>query len=301
MDFTLKIYKNLLKSLQNAGFSFETFEEYLEETKRTDLQKIVVLRHDVDALPENSLEFAKIQSGLGIFGTYYFRAVPQSWNENIIREIAALGHEVGYHYENMDAVSSKFTPWNSERIFNGVRGQRSEFQVQSSKFKVSEKLLDLAYEDFKMNMEKLRKLVPVNTICMHGSPRSKYDNKAIWEKYDYKNLGITGEPYFDVDLDKTFYLTDTGRRWDGRKVSVRDKVPQQEEWNQKGLVFHSTTDIINAISTGKTLGGTEMPVHIMFTFHPQRWHSKSLPWLRELFCQNVKNLVKRWGFVKRKN
>jgi hypothetical protein len=255
-----------LKSLQNAGFSFKTFAEYLKETERFNIQKTVVLRHDVDALPENSLEFAKIQSGMGIFGTYYFRAVPQSWNEDIIREIASLGHEVGYHYENMDTVSSKF--------------------------KVSEKLLDLAYENFCANLEKLRKLVPVSTICMHGSPRSKYDNKAIWEKYDYKNLGITGEPYFDVDFDKTFYLTDTGRRWDGWKVSVRDKVPQQVEWNQKGLVFHSTKDIINAITTGKTLSGAEMPVQVMFTFHPQRWHSNPLPWLRELFWQNVKNVVK---------
>jgi uracil-DNA glycosylase len=67
---------------------------------------------------------------------------------------------------------------------------------------------------------------------------------------------------------------------------------------KKGLVFHSTKDIIKAITTGKTLSGAEMPVQVMFTFHPQRWHSKPLPWLRELFWQNVKNVVKGWIFVK---
>jgi hypothetical protein len=35
--------------------------------------------------------------------------------------------------------------------------------------------------------------------------------------------GIIGEPYFDVDFSKMLYLTDTGRRWDGGIVSVRDK------------------------------------------------------------------------------
>ena len=57
----------------------------------------------------------------------------------------------------------------------------------------------------------------------HGSPRSRWDNQKIWQKYDYKKLGIIGEPYFDIDYNQVFYLTDTGRRWDGWKVSVRDK------------------------------------------------------------------------------
>ncbi len=59
---------------------------------------------------------------------------------------------------------------------------------------------------------------------MHGSPVSKWDSRLIWKKYDYKKLGIIGEPYFDVDFSKVLYLTDTGRRWDGEKVSIRDKI-----------------------------------------------------------------------------
>jgi hypothetical protein len=66
---------------------------------------------------------------------------------------------------------------------------------------------------------------------MHGSPRSKYDSKDIWHKFSYCDLGIIGEPYFDTDFSQVFYLTDTGRRWDGYKVSVRDKiVGHQERW-----------------------------------------------------------------------
>jgi len=39
-----------------------------------------------------------------------------------------------------------------------------------------------------------------------------------------EDYGIIAEPYFDMDFKEVLYLTDTGRRWDGDRVSVRDKV-----------------------------------------------------------------------------
>jgi hypothetical protein len=38
----------------------------------------------------------------------------------------------------------------------------------------------------------------------------------------------------------------------------------------------------------------------MFTFHPQRWADKAVPWLKELVVQNLKNVVKG-VLVKMKN
>ncbi|MDB9993757.1 hypothetical protein OAE13_03635 [Flavobacteriaceae bacterium] len=256
MDFTIKIYRELLLSLITANYGFEPFSKFVEGIS----SKRIVLRHDVDLLPNNSLRFAKIQAELGIKGSYYFRAVPESWDENIIKEIAVLGHEVGYHYENMDTCNGD---------------------------------VDKAWDDFRLHLDKLRKLVDVKTICMHGSPRSKFDNKEIWNKYDYRSLQIIGEPYYDVDFDEIFYLTDTGRRWDGWKASVRDKVPQQDQWVKQGLTFHSTQDIIDAVNSGRALSGAKVPSKIMFTMHPQRWTEGGLPWLKELVLQNVKNQVKK--------
>ena len=40
-------------------------------------------------------------------------------------------------------------------------------------------------EDFRFYLDKFRNIYPVKTICMHGSPLSKYDNRLLWEKYDY--------------------------------------------------------------------------------------------------------------------
>ena len=270
MDFTIKTYKNLLSSLQSKAYSFQSFEQFIE---KPDKKKTVVLRHDVDRLPENALKIAKIESRLGIKGSYYFRAVPESWDECVIKEISSLGHEIGYHYENMDPVSLKFK-FESSKLVPGT----NEYN----------QLIDLAYEDFCVNLERLRKLVPVSTICMHGSPRSQFDNKAIWDKYDYREFGLIGEPYFDINFDEVFYLTDTGRRWDGWKTSVRDKVPQQKEWEKQGLIFHSTDDIINALKNNS------FPDTAMLTFHPQRWNNNLLSWSNEYVSQNLKNSVKRF-------
>ena len=235
MDFTLKKYRELLIALKGYGD--------------------VLLRHDVDLKPQNSLQTARIEHELGWKATYYFRAVPESWDEDIIRKIASLGHEIGYHYESLTTCDGN---------------------------------VDAAYSDFCMNLEKLRSIVPVKSICMHGSPRSKWDSKDIWKKYDYHDSGIDFEPYFDVDFSSTFYLTDTGRRWDGYNVSVRDKIPvYQDEWVSKGLVYHSTDDIIKAIHQGS------MPRKIMVTTHPQRWTDNKVSWLQELVMQTAKNFVKR--------
>ena len=66
-----------------------------------NFEKVLILRHDVDKRPQNSLRTAQLQHKLGVKGTYYFRAVPESFDVDVIKRIAALGHEIGYHYEDL--------------------------------------------------------------------------------------------------------------------------------------------------------------------------------------------------------
>ena len=68
---------------------------------------------------------------------YSFRIVKKSWDEGIIKEIASLDHEIGYHYEEMTTHSGNH---------------------------------QVAFDAFKQNLNQLRKLAKVSTICMHGSP-----------------------------------------------------------------------------------------------------------------------------------
>jgi len=262
MDFTLKTYTQLLKALQSQGFSFQTFEQFIDRPQN----KVVILRHDVDRLPKNSLQIAKIEAELEIKGSYYFRIVKESNQPEIIKQIAELGHEIGYHYEDLTT----------------AKGDANK-----------------AFELFQKHLLYFKQFYPVRTICMHGSPMSKYDSRDIWKKYDYKTLGIIGEPYFDIDFSKVLYLTDTGRRWDGDKVSVRDKPMEKgegrkgERRREEGLKMRCTIDIISFLSSTSIL-----PSQIMFTLHPQRWTNNALLWTKELVMQNAKNIIKRYFFVK---
>lgn len=252
LDFTRGKYRQLLINLQTEGYCFVTFAEYCKGKK---LGHFVILRHDVDLQPYHSLATAKIEHELGIRAVYYFRAVPESWDAAVIKDIAGMGHEVGYHYESLTTCNGN---------------------------------VEAAYKDFNKNLQELKKLAIVETICMHGSPRSPFDSKDIWKQFDYKALGIIGEPYLDTDFSQMLYLTDTGRRWDGYKVSVRDKIENyQEKWDAKGWSFHTTDDIIQALTH------KQLPDQLMITTHPQRWNESFISWCSELLMQSMKNCVKR--------
>jgi|SRR5690625_113581 len=60
-------------------------------------------------------------------------------------------------------------------------------------------------------------------------------SRDLWKWYSYRDYGIIAEPYFDLDFSRVLYLTDTGRRWDGDKVSVRDRAHQSVLASAGGL------------------------------------------------------------------
>ena len=253
-DFSLTIYTELLHALKLAGYSFYTFEDWCDGHARG---RFVILRHDVDLKAENSLATARIEAELGIRASYYFRVVPQSNQPEMIRAIANLGHEIGYHYEDLS-------------LFNG--------DVEKS------------IEHFKTQLVYFRQFYPVRTICMHGSPTSKWDNKDLWNSYNYRDYDIVGEPYFDFLNNETVlglhYLTDTARMWDGDNYNVRDKRKNSDK-DTHHTQIHSTTDFINWLGSKPT---TDI---LMITTHPQRWTNNTNQWLTELVMQTLKNAVKR--------
>lgn len=260
-DYTLKKYEQLIGELQKAGYRFLTYEQYCLSPKDDLPERFVILRHDVDKRPLCSLRTAQVEQRLGIQATYYFRVVRESNRPEVIRQIAAIRHEIGYHYEDMSL----------------ARGDAAE-----------------AKRHFDKSLTYFRQFYPVRTCCMHGAPQSKWDSKLLWQTADYHDFGIIGEPYYDTDFCDVFYLTDTGRRWDGYKVSVRDKIPEhQDRWTKHGWVYHTTDDILEAISNGS------LPSHIMITTHPQRWLDNMGSWLYELIRQTMVNMVKRFLILKK--
>lgn len=248
-------------------FTIDAYRGLLEALKGHNDHRI---RHDVDMHPERSLRIAQVEAGMGVQATYYFRSMHFTSHGNTIRAIVALGHAAGYHYESLTT----------------TRGD-----------------VAAAYDDFRRNLDALRQLAPVGTACAHGSPRSPWNSQDIWKQYDIRALGISCEPMLDTDFSRTLYLTDTGRRWDGYRVSVRDKVPQwQEQWQREGLVFHRTADIVRALAR------QDHPIHgkaLLINTHPQRWLPAGALWAAEWAMQAGKNAAKRllvasgWGGAKR--
>ena len=251
-DFTLDTYRELLESLQRQGYKLISYADYC---KGNCPARYVILRHDVDAKPENSLKTAQIEKSLDAKATYYFRVGKESNNPSVIKAIAQLGHEIGYHYEDLCLCA----------------GDKEK-----------------AWSHFQTWLDYFRQYYAVETICMHGAPTSQWDGKELWQTYDYRSLDIIGEPYLDTDFKDVFYLTDTGRCWDGYRVSVRDKIPGcQDEWTAAGLSWHTTAEILHVIHRDK------LPVHVMLTTHPQRWTNDQAAWWKELLLQKAKNMIKR--------
>ena len=230
MDFTVFSYKKLIQAFLQNGYNIVTVKDYLGSEV---LGKVIALRHDVDELPRNALKMAIAESKLGIKTTYYFRRVPKSDRPDIIRQIASMGHEIGYHYEDLSKTEGD---------------------------------MDKAIISFKDNLEYFRQYYPVKTVCMHGSSSSKYDNKDIWSHVNLSDFGLIGEPYLSFDFGKVFYMTDTGYAWDGGKYAVRDKVSSSFPQS-----YHNTKDVIEAVEKGEFPTQALILAHTLWTNSPSRW------------------------------
>ncbi|MBK6966122.1 MAG: hypothetical protein IPH20_19925 [Bacteroidales bacterium] len=97
----------------------------------------------------NALKIARVQHQMGIKGTYFFRIYPHRGNEEVIREIAAMGHEIGYHYDDLSECKGDYAK---------------------------------AIQRFQQNLEYLRQFGPVTSATMEGAPLSKFDNRDLWGK-----------------------------------------------------------------------------------------------------------------------
>jgi len=247
-DFTHDNYKLLLEVLLKNNYEFITMEDFftlsIDNSKR-----YVLMRHDVDRRPKGSLEMAKIEQGYGIKATYYFRTITQTLKPDIIKKIASLGHEIGYHYESLAETNGDF---------------------------------EKALKDFEKNLAILNALYPIKSISMHGRPTSRWDSRLLWEKYDYTTYGILSEPYFDIDFEKIYYVTDAGRAWDNHSINLRDKVKTSFDFP-----VSTTTDIVTLIQS------SQLPNIIMINIHPEHWSSKTIQWYKIFILRKMKNTIKK--------
>ncbi|WP_255169514.1 hypothetical protein [Natrononativus amylolyticus] len=181
-DFTFDAYDRLVGAAVDADYEVLTVAEYLRA--ETLPERYLILRHDVDRRVEIARSMARLEARHGVASTYYFRT--STFEPEIVAEMAEMGHEIGYHYEDLAR----------------ARGDRRR-----------------AHRQFAANLAAFREHATIETACSHGSPLSRHLNLDIWEgERSPAEYDLLGEAYLDVekdDEDPTLpsYLSDTGRRW----------------------------------------------------------------------------------------
>lgn len=207
-DFTFDIYEQLLQAGHSVGYEHITVREYLSSEQLPE--RFIIHRHDVDRKPENSLAMARLESEYDISATYYFRTIDKTFKPEMISAIEELGHEIGYHYEDMD---------------------RSDGNVEA------------AHESFSEQLERLREHATIDTVCMHGNPLTAYDNRNMWDgSKNFDAYGLLGEAYLSMDFVDVTYFSDTGRTWEDGSLKIKDH-PIGE--SSKQVTASSTIDLIS--------------------------------------------------------
>jgi hypothetical protein len=150
LDFTVEKYRELCHAIVNSSYTPVPVGKYLADGVDG---RAIILRHDVDDKIKYTLKLAKIESEMGLTSTYYVRMVSKTFKPEIIREMEGLGHEIGYHYEVLDKAGGDY-----------------------------EKAIGI----FEEELAELRKVCDVKTMCMHGNPLTRWDNRDLWKHYDFK-------------------------------------------------------------------------------------------------------------------
>ena len=104
MEFTYSAYKGLIRLLKDEGYMVTNYHDYSACKEETD---IVILRHDIDSCVEKACKMAQLEEELGIRSTYFvlvtseFYNIAAKRNATMLREIHAMGHEIGLHFDEM--------------------------------------------------------------------------------------------------------------------------------------------------------------------------------------------------------
>ncbi|MFP8955139.1 hypothetical protein ACLI4Y_00285 [Natrialbaceae archaeon A-CW3] len=181
-DFTFDVYERVLETLTEHGYETYSVASFLEAETHPD--RYAIVRHDVDRRPSIARSMAHLEAEYGVEATYYLRT--STFSPEFAHTLVDLGHEVGYHYEDLAR----------------AKGNR-----------------ELAYEEFERNLDRFREHVEVTTACSHGSPLSPHLNTDMWDDArPPERYGLTGIAYGSIETDdadpqKPTYVSDTGRHW----------------------------------------------------------------------------------------
>lgn len=247
--FTTEAYVDLLDAAEAGGYEFRTVAEYLSADSLPE--RFLVLRHDVDRKADNAARTARIEADRGVPATYYVRT--STFDSSFVRTLESLGHEVGYHYEDLVRADGDVTA---------------------------------AHGRFARNLAEFRRHCDVRTVCMHGNPLSPHDNREMWTAAEAPSpaaYDLLGEAYLAMDFTDVTYFSDTGRTWLDGPLKIKDHTVGDSE---KSVSAADTADLAALLRAGAFDRGCLL-------VHPERWADSVPELFVERTKDTAINAVKR--------
>lgn len=174
--------------VNSVGIKNSTAQKSL--TSSSD-DRFIVFKHDVETNVPRAFKLAEIENKYGICGSYYVQAylLENPQNVELLQKMQAMGHEISYHYDVLDANNGDF-----------IRAEK-DFDKWLQKFK------DLGFK--------------FSTICQHGNPvknRVGYNsNRDFFRNHEIRNrhsdLVDMVVNYSTYAKRPYAYISDAGYMW----------------------------------------------------------------------------------------
>jgi len=278
LDFTYPKYVKLCKVVIDANMTILTVKDYVLMDEKPD--KFVIFRHDIDDEVDlyYASKMAKTEDELGFKTTYYFRTCEKVFEPKIIKEIADIGHEIGYHYEVLGEAEGDYSK-AIELFESGLNRFKGIYNVKTIAQHGGPLRSGLNVVTLSNMLELLKYIIQRKPVFDH------WESKDIWKKYDFRDYGIIGEPYLSIDFDNVVYLSDTNRSWIDTKYRLKDRVGAEQSINAVKNIKR-TDDLVEAIESGEL-----QRVHILI--HPSNWKETFGEWVKWFMLQQMRNVGKR--------
>lgn len=238
-------------------FTYNKWERFCARLQKEDWQSIsarevtaqnstyLVLKHDVETNVPNAHRMAYIEAKYGHRGSYYVQAYLLEKPENVelLQQMQAMGHEISYHYDVLDACKGD---------------------------------LERALAEF----EKCRKTFENNgfsltTVCQHGNPvmervgytsnRDFFRSARVQEQYP--GIADIMVDYPEKYETSYLYFSDAGHLFKQIHDPINNDVVSSESEN---IPYRDLNELINGLS--KETGN-------IISIHPHRWTGSAVKYV----------------------
>lgn len=231
MIFVYKKWDDFCKKLHENGIHSVAAREVLD-----DIQKYLVLKHDVETDVARAYALAIIEHKYGHRGSYYVQAYLLDNPENVqlLKQMQKMGHEISYHYDVMDSCKGD------------IEKAIAEFDANKKKFEENGFFLE--------------------TLCQHGNPiveRVGYtSNRDFFRSHKvqgrYPDLSDIMVNFKDMRKTDYTYYSDAGRQFKMIFDPLTNDIVNSDDKN----VIYPDLDAVFS-SFGEQ--------NVIISTHPHRW------------------------------